>query len=750
MRREHGDFLAGGRLESASWSVFAGGRKVGGCLLMFLGTMALITRVTGAGPVLVVKPGVAPIAPASALLFALLGLSLYLATGASERTWLWSRVLAVTSLVIAAARLIELTAHIQLESALVSAARQKLGLSGEMNFLTAVCFALACLAILEEGRSHRPPGRIDFGKVLGAVVGLTGLAFSLGYVYHAPLVYSTSGRAPLAFPTAFMFVLFGLSLVIPVTLREQADRRQLDRDRAHIDGAFEHSAIGMALVAPDGRWLRVNPGLCTILGYSEQELLARTFQDITHPGDVEADVAAVRRVLDGELSSYQAEKRYITKQGETVWVLLTTSLVRGAAGQPLYFISQMQDTTERKRAEEALRLGEEQLRRSQRLEAVGQLAGGVAHDFNNLLNVIMSYSALVLERIPAGDPMCDDVRQIDKAAARAAVLTRQLLAFSRRQILRPQTFELNRTVTDLEPMLRPLLSAHIKLVITLEPSLRCVRADPGQIEQVLMNLVVNARDAMPDGGTLAITTTNVELDDGHAARHPSATTLPGHYVMLAVSDTGAGMDASTQAKMFEPFFTTKELGKGTGLGLSMAYGIVKQSGGAIWCYSELGLGTTFKVFLPIADGVPEESVSHDATADVAPDQESTGSETVLVVEDDAAVRLMVRRVLIERGYKVREAADGAAALRLLERSTDRIDLIVTDIVMPELGGPDLARRVRVRDPQLPVLYMSGYTEDAALRQSFLDPDTPFIQKPFAPRALAKHVRDLLDRSRSAA
>jgi two-component system, cell cycle sensor histidine kinase and response regulator CckA len=733
------------RVESASWSAYAGGRKVGGCLLALLGAIALTGRVTGATPIFVVRPGLSPIASSSAFLFALLGVGLCLASSTSTRVRLSSRALVVTALVIAAAHVVGEAAHIDLEPSFLLALRQRAGLAGSMSLLTAACFVVACVALLEEGRATPSRATITLARMLSATVALIGLGFSLGYMYRAPLVYNAD--TPVALPTAIMFLVLGLSLVIPASLREQVERRQVDRDRALIDGAFEHSAIGMALVAPDGRWLRVNPGLCKLVGFTEQELLATTFQAITHPADVDADIAAVRHMLAGELQSRQVEKRYVTKQGESVWVLLSETLERDATGRPLYFISQMQDTTERKKAEEAVRVGEEQLRRSQRLEAVGQLAGGVAHDFNNLLNVIMSYTALLREQMEPTDPRGDDVHQIDKAATRAATLTRQLLAFSRRQILRPQAFGLNRTITDLEPMLRPLLAEDIKLVTTLDPNLRCVCADPGQIEQVLMNLVVNARDAMPDGGTVSITTANVELDDAHAARHPTATAPPGQYVMLAVSDTGCGMDGGTQAKMFEPFFTTKEQGKGTGLGLSTVYGIVKQSGGAIWCYSEPGLGTTFKVFLPSTDGIPDGGANDELLTGNA-DHTSGGSETVLVVEDDEAVRHMVRRILTERGYRVQEAGDGASALRVWEESSDPIDLIVTDIVMPELGGPELARRVHARHPRLPILYMSGYTEDAALRQSFLERDTPFIQKPFAPRALAKCVRDILDRSRS--
>jgi CheY-like chemotaxis protein len=356
--------------------------------------------------------------------------------------------------------------------------------------------------------------------------------------------------------------------------------------------------------------------------------------------------------------------------------------------------------------------------------------------------VVISYAAILLEDLDPEDAKIMDVREIAKAAERAAALTQQLLAFGRRQLLQPRVLDVNHTVAEMEKMLRRLLTADVQLVTVLDPTLRSVRADQGQLEQVLMNLVVNARDAMPEGGTLTVETANVELDAAHAGRHATAV-RPGAYVRLAVSDTGYGMDDATQARMFEPFFTTKEPGKGTGLGLSTVYGIVKQSGGHVSCYSEPGRGTTFKIYLPHTDA-PSKGPRVGAAR--AARGGRRGGESVLIVEDDEAVRSVARRVLVTHGYVVLEAEDGAAALRLCDDATPPIDLIVTDMVMPQMNGSEMARQLRERHPAILVLFMSGYTGEAALRQGFLEPGAAFVEKPFAPEALVAKVRKMLDES----
>jgi len=371
------------------------------------------------------------------------------------------------------------------------------------------------------------------------------------------------------------------------------------------------------------------------------------------------------------------------------------------------------------------------------MEAVGQLAGGIAHDFNNLLTVITSYSAMLMADMPRASPHATDVQEIMNAANRASSLTRQLLAFSRRQVLQPHVLDLNALTGNLEKMLRRLLREDIQLYTRCDPELALVNADAGQLEQVIVNLVVNARDAMPRGGRISIETSNVTLGPGYGPMHANA--APGSYVLVAVSDTGMGMDKPTQARIFEPFFTTKPVGQGTGLGLSTVYGIVKQSGGYVWVYSEIGRGTTFKVYLP---AVTVAASAAEPERDTPP--EPTGApERILLVEDEPNVRRIARRILERNGYTVLEAANGTEALRLLERRREPIALVLTDLVMPEMGGRELAARLRSVSPTSRVLFMSGYTEDAVLRQSVMEPGAIFLDKPFTFDTLIRKVREAL-------
>jgi signal transduction histidine kinase/ActR/RegA family two-component response regulator len=395
---------------------------------------------------------------------------------------------------------------------------------------------------------------------------------------------------------------------------------------------------------------------------------------------------------------------------------------------------------ERKRAEEALFAIEKQLLQSQKLEAVGQLAGGIAHDFNNVLTVITGYSDLLLRGLDRGDSTRLKVEEIKKAGERGASLIRQLLAFSRKQVLQPKVLKLNAIVADTEKMLRRLIGEDIDLLTVLEPSLGQIRADPGQIEQVIIILAVNARDAMPQGGRLTIETSNVYLDNEYARRHTAV--RPGNYVMLAMNDTGTGMDAETQAHIFEPFFTTKVLGKGTGLGLSTVYGIVRQSEGNIWVYSEIGKGTTFKVYLSRVDEVAQIDAAPESRADLA-----QGQEKVLLTEDEEPVRRLTRVILEINGYQVLEAASGDEALSIYKEQQGRIDLIITDVVMPGISGPELVQSLETLSPGIKVLYLSGYTDDAVVRHGLLDQKMAFLQKPFTPDALLRKVREVLDATR---
>jgi PAS domain S-box-containing protein len=394
---------------------------------------------------------------------------------------------------------------------------------------------------------------------------------------------------------------------------------------------------------------------------------------------------------------------------------------------------------ERVRAEEERAALQEQLRQSQKMEAVGQLAGGVAHDFNNLLTVIHGYSELILSEIDGKDRFFQDVHEIKAASERAASLTRQLLAFSRKQVLQPKVLDLNSLVLNIEKMLRRMIGEDIELATLLTNDLGRIKADPGQVEQVILNLAVNARDAMPKGGKLTIETTNVELDENYARSHVGV--FPGRYVKLSVSDAGIGMPPEIRAKIFEPFFTTKESGKGTGLGLSTVYGIVKQSGGNIWVYSEPGQGTTFKIYLPVI----EEGATDSFSATFVSSQPFQGSETVLLVEDEKAVRMLASTILRKSGYKVLEAANGEEALRIVHGQPPRsIQLMLTDVVMPGLSGRQLAGRVASLQPTTKILYMSGYTDNAIVHHGVLDPGTAYIEKPFTPETLASKVREVLD------
>ncbi|HET6231882.1 MAG TPA: PAS domain S-box protein, partial [Longimicrobiaceae bacterium] len=765
-------------------------------------------------------------------------------------------------------------------------------------------------------------------------------------------------------------------------LAGEALRQSEERFRA----VFDHATVGIATVGPNGRWLDVNHALCEIVGRTREELLATDFQHITHPDDLAADLALLDRLVAGEIPSYQMEKRYLHSAGHVVWVLLTVSLVRGAAHEPRYFISHVQDITgsktaadalrdsevrfrsvveslaegvlitdledrvlyanprveelfgvsvaellgqpahemlmppghgaevrerlarraagqseryeleqvgpdgslgpvevygvpfrdaasrivgtlgvasdiaerrsaedalrqsvasyrslfdslseavsiqdasgrfieanaavlrmhgytreevlampvsaladphaepgvseaafrralagepqrferqgrrqngeafpvevalnpgryfgqdvviaearditERVRSAEALRQSEERLRQAQKMEAVGRLAGGIAHDFNNLLTAITGNAQLLLADMAPDAPGREDLSEIDRAAARAAELTRQLLVFSRKQMVHPEVLDLNAQVAEMDKLLRRLIGEDVKLVTVLDPALAPIKADGGEMGQVLMNLVVNARDAMPRGGTVRVETRNETLTAADARRHPFV--VPGPHVLLQVSDDGTGMDDETLSHLFEPFFTTKAQGKGTGLGLSTVYGIVKQSGGAIWVDSEPGRGSTFRIYFPAA-GAERATPGETARASAGP----RACETVLLVEDEPSVRSLARRILERSGYRVLTASDGPHALSLSAAHDGPVDLLVTDVVMPGMSGRELAERLVPARPDMRVLYMSGYTDDALLQHGVLQEGVAFLEKPFTPATLAAKAAEVL-------
>ena len=474
------------------------------------------------------------------------------------------------------------------------------------------------------------------------------------------------------------------------------------------------------------RILAVNGAAITRYGYSEAEFLALTIRDIRpveEQGRLERELA--RRPDEGAI---RTGVRHRAKDGRLFEVDLVARPLEFAGRRARLVLAR--DVT-------AQRHLEDQLRQSQKMEAVGQLAGGIAHDFNNLLTAILGSTQLLLQVTPPGDVRREDVEEIRNAGLRAAELTRQLLAFSRRQVLAPKVLELNAVVANMDKMLRRLIGEDVELATALHAEAGAVNADPGQLEQVLLNLVVNARDAMPGGGRVLIETTRVLLRDELVERRHRLP--PGDYACLAVTDSGAGMDESTQAHLFEPFFTTKEVGKGTGLGLATVYGIVKQSGGYIWVYSEPGRGTMVKVYLPRVPGAAEPPLP-------APEPPALrgGHETVLLVEDAAPVRTLARRSLEACGYTVLDAADGPSAIELSARHAGAIAVLVTDVVMPGMSGRELAERLAPTRPEMKVLYTSGYTDDAMVRQGVLNAGVAFLQKPFVPDSLARKVRDVLD------
>ncbi|HVW00195.1 MAG TPA: PAS domain-containing protein [Planctomycetaceae bacterium] len=469
-----------------------------------------------------------------------------------------------------------------------------------------------------------------------------------------------------------------------------------------------------------------------LLGFTDAEFpdVLGSWLSRVHPEDVER----VRNAIEAHLYRrvpFNIEYRVQVKSGEYRWFAAAGQAVWDEQGRPIRMAGSLRDLTEKRRLEE-------QFYHAQKMEAVGRLAGGIAHDFNNLLTAIMGYAELVFDQIGDREPLRQEVEQIIAAGRRAASLTRQLLAFSRKQVLTPAVLSLTTVVADAERMLRRVIGAHIELATSLAPDLGLVSADPSQIEQIILNLALNARDAMPEGGRLTLETRNVELDERYAQAQPDVT--PGRYVLLAVSDTGSGMSPEVLERIFEPFFTTKEIGRGTGMGLAAVFGIVKQSGGHIQVSSEAGRGASFRVYLPrLVDTCPSAGIA-------APREDFPhGSETILVVEDDSAVRQLTSRILSGCGYRVFESSDGVEALAFCERSTESIDLLITDVVMPKMGGHELVERLLKLRPSLGVLYISGYTDGATLNPGGPATGTQFLQKPFTPQALARRVRDILDR-----
>ena len=492
--------------------------------------------------------------------------------------------------------------------------------------------------------------------------------------------------------------------------------------------AFHSSPLAITIsTEKEGRYVDANDAFVRMIGYQREEIVGRTVHELRIWADPDDRGQMVHR-MDQPGPTEAVETRFRTKSGEERRVQISTERIV-VDGEPCVLANTL-DVTEARRLEE-------QFRQAQKMEAVGRLAGGVAHDFNNLLSVIMGCSELAQDTAPAGSAVRKQLDQIKKAAERAASLTRQLLAFSRQQVLEPKVLNLNGVVHNVSKMLLRLIGEDITLSLKPGEPLGSVKADLGQIEQVLMNLAVNARDAMPEGGKIAIETANVELDETYAKQHPSL--RPGSYVMLSFSDTGCGMDAKTKLRLFEPFFTTKVAGKGTGLGLSTVYGIVKQSGGYIWAYSELSRGATFKIYLPRIDS-PAETLTSERP-DLAFDR---GAEVVLLVEDDDSLRALTAELLRGAGYTVLEAADGSAAVEIANGHLNSIGLVLTDVIMPGMSGGELVVHLRHLQPKLAVLFMSGYASDLISRAGVPESDRSVLHKPFTRRSLLTKVRSVLD------
>jgi PAS domain S-box-containing protein len=530
----------------------------------------------------------------------------------------------------------------------------------------------------------------------------------------------------------------GIVTYTEVTTERKKAEKALRESEEQFRKMFEESPLGKVMVNSDFRFIRANAAFCRTLGYTEQELLSLTLKDVTHPDHVEGDILRGNELISGKISLYRTEKRYIRKDKTIMWGSAVVNIVRGEDNRFLYLLATIEDITSRKQTEEEKERLEKQLQHALKMESVGLLAGGVAHDYNNMLGVILGYTELALTKTDSEQPLYADLQEIKKAARRSADITRQLLAFARKQTIVPEILDLNETVEGMLRMLQRLIGEQVDLVWLPGTDLWTVKVDPSQLDQILANLCVNARDAITDIGKITIKTRNTVFDEAYCSQHLGF--VPGEFVRLTVSDDGNGMDKDTLEKAFEPFFTTKDVGKGTGLGLSTVYGIIKQNNGFINTYSEPDKGTTFKIYLPRGDNKTDKHWKNNtAVIDFG------HGETILVVEDEISNLRLCKLMLEELRYKVMTAATPGEAIRVAGEHADEIQMVITDVIMPEMNGRDLVDQLHSRYPKLKYLFMSGHPADVIARHGVLEEGMAFIEKPFSMGALAAKAREVLDR-----
>lgn len=579
-------------------------------------------------------------------------------------------------------------------------------------------------------------------KVEDPVVKVLREGVVVGLANHTLLIAMDGTERPIADSGAPIFndegTIIGVVLVFRDQTAERAAERTLLESEERFRLTFEQAAVGIAHIAPDGNFLRVNKKICDIVGYSKEELLKRAFQDVTYPEDLATDLEYVQKLLNGTIDHYSIQKRYLTKDGSIIWVNLTVALVRKSSGLPDYFISVVEDITGTKKTEREHENLREQLTQAQKMESIGLLAGGVAHDYNNMLTVITGYTGMALQYTAEGEPLYKNLMEILKASQRSIDITRQLLAFARKQTISPEVLDFNTTMEGMLNMLRRLIGEDIDLAWRPGDNLWNVYIDPSQVDQILANLCVNARDAIGGVGKITIETGNISFDETYCRDHFGFT--PGDFVLLAVSDDGCGMDKETLDHVFEPFFTTKAVGHGTGLGLATVYGIIKQNEGFINVYSELGKGSTFRIYFSRYKGEIDE-----VSPEIALLVPQSHGETVLLVEDEPAI-LRMGKIMLERlGYKVVPASTPSEAMEMAGKHAGDICLLITDVVLPDMNGRDLADQIRILCPEIKILFMSGYTANAIAHRGVLDDGINFLSKPFSEETLGVMVNKVLSR-----